>query len=172
LHKKTQRVKAAAKYQPSVVLGTRPNEEGEKWKNSALAKIIIDEDSLSPSPELKPEEFMIGKVNVPKHLGFGVDTEEKKMLFDVLPKLTAEMAQQTQVKQGKVNEDDDSNSENLKTQLDKANMFAKVLDLQNANAKGITYVNTRRIVYAFSTPENPYNPGHTEVQGAQPNQVH
>jgi small subunit ribosomal protein S15 len=172
-------------------LGTRTNDEGEKWKASALAKVLIDDESLSPSTELKPEKFSIGKVNVPKHLGFGVDTAEKEMLFNVLPKLTAEMAvqkgqknlaQQAQVKttakmdpaQAKLTAEKLAAElkQQEKTQLDKANKFAKVLDLRNANAPGVAFVNRRRVISAFSAQENPFNPGHTEVQGAQPNQVH
>ena len=147
-------------------MGTRPKEEETKWKNCSLAKILIDEELLSSSTAaLEPKEFTIGKVNVPKQVGFGVDTAEQKLLLDSLPALTADMTQR-----GKWN--DDVYRDNKKTQLDNANMFAKVLDLRNANAKGIAYVNRRRIIYAFSTPQNPFDTGRTEVQGAQPNQVH
>lgn len=178
LHKTSQRVKKALKDKPSAILGTRPNDEEQKWKDSTLAKVLVDDDS-SPTPQLKPEKFIIGNVNVPEYLGFGVDTEEKKMLFDILPKLTADMALQKEMmsKQAldellKAEQAQAIMIEQEKTQLEKANMFAKVLDLQNANAKGIAYVNRRRIIYAFSTSENPFNPGRTEVQSAQPNQVH
>jgi len=155
-------------------LGTRTKDEGEKWKASALAKVLINEES--PSTRLEPEKFSIGKVNVPKHLGFGVDTAEKEMLFNVLPKLTAEMAVQKEQKnmaQLKSTELEAAQAKlaaemklQEKTQLDKANMFAKVLDLQNANAQGVAFVNRRRVVSAFSAPDNPFNPGRTEVQVA------
>jgi len=83
------------------------------------------------------------------------------MLLNSLPVLTADsnMAQR-----GKLQKDD--YKEDIKTELHKANMFAKVLDLRNANAKGIAYVNRRRIIYAFSTPQNPFDTGRTEVQAA------
>jgi len=48
----------------------------------------------------------------------------------------------------------------------KATTFAKVVDLRNADADGIAYENKRRIIVAFSTPENPFDPGRTEVQAA------
>ena len=48
----------------------------------------------------------------------------------------------------------------------KANLLAKALDLRNANAAGIAFENRRRIIKAFSMPENPYDTGRTEVQGA------
>ena len=165
LHKTGRRAKTAAKNRPSVVLGTRPNEEEEKWKNCALAKILVDEELLSSSTALETKEFEIGKVDVPKQFGFGVDTAEQNMLLNSLPVLTAQMAQR-----GKLGEADYKN--NLGTELHKTNMFAKVLDLRNANAKGIAYVNRRRIIFAFSTPQNPFDTGRTEVQGTQPNQVY
>jgi len=158
LHKTQKRNKVAAQYRPSVVLGTRPSEEEEKWKNCALAKILIKEELLS-SNELEPKNFAIGKVNVPKQFGFGVDTAEQKMLLDSLPVLTADMAQRGQV-------DAVGYSNNIETQLHKANMFAKVLDLRNANAAGIAYVNRRRIIYTFSTPQNRFDSGRPEVQAA------
>lgn len=119
-------------------------------------------------------------VNVPEHFGFGVDTAEKNMLLDSLPLLTADMAQGGEVTQladviqeKKAEADIFSRyMEHQKMQLDKANMFAKIIDLQNANAKGIAYVNRRRIIFAFSTPQKPFDTGRTEVQGAQPNHVH
>ena len=146
-------------------MGTRPKEEEKKWKDCALAKILINEDSLSSSTTLQTKEFAIGKVNVPKHFGFGVNTKEEGMLLNSLPMLTADMAQE-----GEFNSD--GYKSNIKTELHKATMFAKVLDLRNANAKGIAYVNRQRIIYAFSTPQNPFDTGRTEVQGTHPNQLH
>lgn len=65
-----------------------------------------------------------------------------------------------------------SYSDNKERQRRNANMFAKVLDLRNANAAGIAYENRRRIIYAFSTPKKPFDPGRAEVQGSQPHQDH
>ena len=48
----------------------------------------------------------------------------------------------------------------------KAAMFARMVDLRNANARGIAFENRRRIVAAFSEPENPTDTGRPEVQGA------
>ena len=86
------------------------------------------------------------------------------MLLSSLPVLTADMAQRGEL-------DKDRHKNDLEIQLHKTNMFAKVLDLRNANAKGISYVNRRRIIFAFSSPQNPFDTGRTEVQGTQPNQV-
>ena len=156
-----QRLKEAAENRPSVVLGTRPKEEAEKWKNCDLSKVLVSEEELVSSTELEPKDFAIGKVNVPEQLGFGVDTAEQKMLLDSLPVVTADMVQGAELDVAGYNN-------NKERELQKANMFAKVLDLRNANAAGIAYENRRRIIYAFSTPENPFDPGRAEVQGAQP----
>lgn len=84
------------------------------------------------------------------------------MLFDSLPVLTADMAQRGEL-------DMAGYSSNKERQLQNANMFAKVLDLRNANAAGIAYENRRRIIHAFSGPENPFDTGRAEVQGVRPN---
>jgi len=55
-------------------------------------------------------------------------------------------------------------SETLNKEEKTLEAFAKVIDLVNANAKGITYENRRRIVLEFSGPENPFDPGRVEVQ--------
>jgi small subunit ribosomal protein S15 len=146
-------------------LGTRPTEEGEKWRKCALANVLINEDLLSSSTALEKKKFTLGEVEVPTQVGFGVDAVEQKILLDYLPVVTADVAQR--------GESDPQFYENgIKTQLHKANMFAKILDLRNANAKGISYVNRRRIIFAFSTPQTPFDTGRTEVQGTQLNLVH
>ena len=120
----------------------------------------------------------IGKIEVPKQLGFGVDTAEEEMLLNSLPVLTADMAQAAQQRDtNKLDMGDNEQIErdynnNKQIELEKANRFAKVLDLRNANSAGIGFVNRQRIVKAFSTAENPFDPGRTEVQGTQPDQVH
>ncbi|KAH0591350.1 hypothetical protein H2248_001428 [Termitomyces sp. 'cryptogamus'] len=55
---------------------------------------------------------------------------------------------------------------NIVKEHGKANAFARVIDLRNANAAGIAYENRRRIIEAFSTPQNPFDPGRSEVQAA------
>ena len=157
-----QRLKVAAENRPSVVLGTRPKEEAKKWKNCDLAQVLVNEEELVSSTELEPKNLPIGRVNVPKQFGFGVDKAEQEILFTRLPVLTANMAQGGEL-------DVAGYSTNIGRQLQKANMFAKVLDLRNANASGIAYENRRRIIYAFSAPEKPFDPGRTEVQGVRPN---
>ena len=99
------------------------------------------------------------------------------MLFDDLPHVTAELEkvnrkietvamdrrmQSDRLWAGRKEETDD---EIVDKEVRKANLFAKALDLRNANAAGIAFENRRRIIMAFSTPENPFDTGRTEVQG-------
>lgn len=53
----------------------------------------------------------------------------------------------------------------VEVELWKAKQLARLLDLRNANAKGLAFENRRRIIEAFSpNPEEP-STGHMEVQG-------
>jgi small subunit ribosomal protein S15 len=156
-----QRLKEAAAIRPSVVLGTRPHEEAQKWVNCDLAKVIIKEADLTSTTAMHPKEFSIGNVDLPKEFAFGVDAKEQTLLFDELPSVSAQMNANSLPS--------DSKSEEVvkleENERLKANLLAKALDLRNANAAGIAFENRRRIIKAFSTPENPYDTGRTEVQG-------
>lgn len=164
LANKEGRRKDALANRPSVILGTRPSDEAEKWRKSDLASILVDEAELESSTET---ELRIGKVSLPKQIGFGLGDVEKKMLFNDLPVLSAQAMTLAIVARPYAVADDAAASHRLceENELRKANMFAKVLDLRNANAAGIAFENRRRIIIAFSTPENPFSPGRAEVQG-------
>lgn len=175
----SERIKQALASKPSVVLGTRAAEEAEKWGNCKLSKVIVDEERLS-TIELHTEKFSVGDIEMPSELGYGVKDAEKKMLFEDLPIATIHMTTQihrhTQFARGStahgINEkvlqspSKETLNEENEREIHKATLLAKALDLRNANAGGIAYENRRRIIEAFSTPENPFNPGRTEVQGA------
>ena len=164
LANKEGRRKDALANRPSFILGTRPSDEAEKWRNSDLASILVDEAELTSSTEM---ELRIGKVSLPKQIGFGIGDAEKKMLFNDLPVLSAQAMTLASVSRPYGVANDAAASHQLweENELRKANMFAKVLDLRNANAAGIAFENRRRIIVAFSTPENPFSPGRAEVQG-------
>ncbi|KAF7305057.1 hypothetical protein MKEN_01220700 [Mycena kentingensis (nom. inval.)] len=135
---------------PSVILGTRPGQES-KWDNCLLARTIVDDavfDKEKYNPASMVESDTSFKTLVPRYRGFGVAKAEEKILFDDLRTLTQ------QVVKKRTRED-----------ITAAN-FARVIDLRNADAGGIAYENRRRIITAFSTPENPFDPGRTEVQVA------
>jgi small subunit ribosomal protein S15 len=151
---------------PHVVLGTRPGEDAT-WENCDLAKVLIDEGDLVKSTEPQLMKHSAGTISLPKYLGYGVGEAEKEMLFENLPALSAEadILQEEFTVDGNEAWVAQRHSEAEKRELSKANNFAKVLDLRNANAGGIAYENRRRIITEFSGPDNPFDTGRPEVQG-------
>ncbi|KAG5638023.1 hypothetical protein H0H81_002224 [Sphagnurus paluster] len=186
--RKEERWRRAQASRPSVVLGTRPGEDG-KWDNCRLSKVLVDMEELVSSTELVPTTQGVGKVHLPKQVSFGIGEEEKKLLFGDLPLLSASRIN-TQVQhdaplnlqyQTSLSGDNSapyrptllktenaarSRIQNEEVERQKADAFAKLVDLRNANAAGIAFENRRRIIEAFSTPENPFDPGRSEVQAA------
>jgi len=104
-------------------------------------------------------------VHMPQQLGFGVGDAERMMLFDKLPMLSAE-AETLGAEHDSQETKSAKYALGLEKELKKANSFAQLLDLRNANAAGIAYENRRRIIAAFSSPSNPIDPGRSEVQAA------
>lgn len=94
-------------------------------------------------------------------MNYGVGEPEKKMLFEYLGPLTAEMGTMRDPKGSLTSVHEQAE----RKELEKANMIARVLDLRNANAGGIAYENRRRVIAAFSPPGKPGDSGRPEVQG-------
>jgi small subunit ribosomal protein S15 len=169
-----KRAKDALSDRPSVVLGTRPSEEASKWPTCKLAKVLVDEEALARGEHIQPVRLPISSeaLAMPTQLAFGVGDAEKDLLFNTLPEVSAEVnvlspeAMGAAVKKGGVVEH--QRRAELASQVEalKAFNFSRVIDLRNTNAGGIAFENRRRIVLAFSTPENPYDTGRAEVQGA------
>ncbi len=156
------RLKEAEETRPSVVLGTRTAEDAEKWGDCKLSKVLVDEGKLRSTTNQLPEEFNTRAAHMPQDLGYGVQHAEKKLLFEHLPMATLHMTSQVRKSSSFTKE---MQEEDERTELKKVNLLAKALDLRNANAAGISYENRRRIIEAFSTTENPFDTGRTEVQG-------
>ncbi|RDX50580.1 S15/NS1 RNA-binding domain-containing protein [Lentinus brumalis] len=153
----------AQQSRPHVVLGYKAGDEA-KWQNSDLAKVLITEEDIraTPEPSVDPAS---GTVQVPPFLNYGIGEKEKEALFEVLPRLS----QHGQI-QARGPADPRAISgvyaqKGLEEQK-KAAMLARMVDLRNANARGIAFENRRRIVAAFSEPENPTDTGRPEVQAA------
>ncbi|KAJ3780296.1 hypothetical protein GGU10DRAFT_369686 [Lentinula aff. detonsa] len=142
---------------PSPVFGTRKGEES-KWDKCYLAQILVNEAELSSPPQMTSIELPVGTVQLPSQMGFGVTDTDAEKLFRRLPELSLHTKGSNN---GSENEPFAGERENIK-----ANTFAKVLDLRNADSDGIAYENKRRIIVAFSTLENQFDPGRTEVQAA------
>ena len=146
-----------------VVLGSEYNKE-DKWIGCDLQKTVLAPEAVySQDSEPQVLHFSEGDVKMPSHLNFGIEGgEEKKLLFEVLPTLTVE--------RGVTTFDEDTVERTkaaMKEEVEKANMFARLADLRNANAKGLAYENRRRIIAAFSTPQHPNDTGRPEVHGTR-----
>ncbi|ESK93454.1 30s ribosomal protein s15 [Moniliophthora roreri MCA 2997] len=147
---------------PSPILGTRPGEEW-KWEKCDLAKMLIKEEELTGPLQMNPTQRPIGVVHEPEHLAFAVTQVEAEELFGKLPMISSSVTIHESTNPAQLMTEAEAGE---LRELRKANMLAKVLDLRNANAEGIAYENRRRIIEAFSTPENPFDPGRQEVQAA------
>jgi small subunit ribosomal protein S15 len=163
--RKEERWKKANATRPSVVLGTRPGDEA-KWQNCDLAKVLVNEEELISSTELKPTKQPVGTVYLPNQMSFGVDKAERTMLFRELPMLSAQSSGFRVGPAPDMQAVASVHAQDMEKELSKANAFAKLLDLRNASAGGIAYENRRRIITEFSESENPFDPGRSEVQGA------
>ncbi|KDQ62854.1 hypothetical protein JAAARDRAFT_28830 [Jaapia argillacea MUCL 33604] len=174
LENRADRQRSAVVNRPHVVLGTRPGEE-HKWTECDLAKLLLTEQQIRDAPIPDPVTRAAGKLWVPSHLNFGVGEVEQKMLLDDLPLLSVQSSMTAVTKRmdpaglatGVLATLTAAEEKQQKQELLKSNNFAKLIDLKNANAKGIAFENRKRVVAAFSTPENPCDPGRSEVQAAQ-----
>ncbi|KAJ7219427.1 mitochondrial ribosomal protein S15 [Mycena pura] len=173
LEKREERQRQQQETRPSVILGTRPGEE-HKWRDCYLARVLVDESVFSkPAQPLVRSQY---GVEMPEYRAFGVDAAEEKKLFRDLPDLThALFASQVTGFQGPPLPAPQpiTGSQGLTdfqaspaSQKVTAANFARVIDLRNSDAGGLGYENRRRIIKAFSAPENPFDTGRTEVQAA------
>ena len=191
LAKREELQKKAAAARPHVILGTVARNEDEadaKWAACDLAKVLVRPEELAPDAPARrvfslPDTLMAqeGDVRVPPSLAFGIREREERMLFEHLPLLSADMSTRHEMTMmvnssggGGANYHNPKSMEamsahhetQLATGISQANVLAKVVDLRNANAAGITFENRRRVIEAFSEPGKPNDSGRTEVQGA------
>lgn len=173
IEKKAERRRLAEENKPHVVLGTRADDEA-KWENCDLAKVLVTPASLDQHFTAPMEmRTQAGVVEVPRRLSYGLEGADKqdnlKLFFDHLPSASAE--------ETAAEESIHVTSHNLvnaqkqlaaaqKVELAKAKALGQVLDLRHANARGIAFENRRRIITTFSEPQQPYDTGRPEVQGA------
>lgn len=148
------------------MLGYRPGDEA-KWQNCDLARILVTEEAILKAPVPPPEARSINDVRPPEYLNFGLGNNEKELLFEVLPNLTIEGAVEAlDVPMWKANELAAAENSANAREAQKTVQFARLVDLRNANAKGLLFENKKRIVAAFSEAEDVVDTGRPEVQGA------
>ena len=151
---------------PHVVLCYRPGDEA-KLHNSDFARILVTPEQAASLPPPVLQSGTLDELLRRKQYNFGVRAGEKELLFKVLPELSVEGAMQ----EGKARMRSDPSmmhtihQKERNTETQKAAMLARLMDLRNANAKGIAYENRRRIIAAFSPPKKPNDTGRPEVQG-------
>lgn len=120
-------------------------------------------------------------VKVPRSLNYGLRTAEKNLLFGHLPIVCADAralhvnddllgsnAASTTLGQSQGHKSNweivqRTSEEELMLARERANRLARLVDLRNANAKGVMHENRRRIVEAFG--ETREDTGRPEVQG-------
>ncbi|KAI0830856.1 S15/NS1 RNA-binding domain-containing protein [Trametes gibbosa] len=162
----------ARQNRPHVILGHKAGEEA-KWQTSDLARTLVTEAQVQ-SAKLPGSDIRTGMLSLPQYFNYGVGAAEKETLFDVLPALTAQSQAQLNPHAQRKEGEPAPSSQTLKKaegeaslkELYKTGLFARLIDLRNANARGIACENRRRIVAAFSEPENPNDTGRPEVQAA------
>ena len=119
----------------------------------------------TPKPSVDPQN---GDINLSTYTNYGLGEKEKDALFKSLPDMTAHAWMVSMQQSSKQWASQDLLQIGLAAQTveaKKVEMLARLVDLRNANAKGIALENRRRIIAAFSEPENPHDPGRPEVQG-------
>ena len=178
VERKEERARKEKENAPHVVLGTRPGQES-KWENSDLAKIIITAEQLEKLPTPSGDEPV-----APEFMNFGLDGLDGKeskeelggLLFRDLPEASVVAGVDQQLvdklrtwrdigKEPVLPEDRRKIGLVEVREQEKAKQLARLVDLRNANARGIAFENRRRIVAAFSPSGRATDSGYPEVQG-------
>lgn len=168
LAKRDQQKLLAELNRPHVILGHKPGDEN-KWKNCDLAKVLVTEESIQSNPPLPFRSEVDDKVPIPKDTNFGIGSYEKELLFETLPAMSTEayhlQAQHKQKRPLTPSELVRTEEKYAPVESLKATMLARIVDLRNANAKGIAYENRRRCIQSFSSTGSLRDTGRPEVQG-------
>nr|VWP01429.1 Amine oxidase (EC [Ganoderma boninense] len=148
LQRREELGRQAQQNRPHVVLGHKAGDDA-RWLNSDLAKVILTEADVvaTPIPSL---DSATGRQRLATYYNYGLGEKEKETLFEALPQLTVE---------GVVASLDSGVHGYGRTLAEK---YQHVEQME----QGISYENRRRIVAAFSEPENPTDTGRPEVQAA------
>jgi small subunit ribosomal protein S15 len=178
------------------VTGGDNNVTDTKWTTCDLARVLVRPEELAPdaapqrislpatsdsssNPDTAAaaattEAAEVGaaeetEVRVPPSLAFGMREREKRMVFEHLPLLSADMSTRREMnalRRVNVEEMAAHHAGALAAGARQANAMAAMVDLRNANAAGVMFENHRRVIEAFSEPGKPNDTGRTEVQGA------
>ncbi|GBE77353.1 hypothetical protein SCP_0102260 [Sparassis crispa] len=164
LSKRQERERLEQTDRPHIVLGTRPSTP-ERWENSDLAKILVTEKDILDSPVMPLTPTLEHDIQTPTYYNYGLGAQERELLFETLPVLSVEGTSMRRPM-----DDPKQLLENHKLadehERRKTVMLARLVDLRNANARGIAFENRRRIISEFSESGKPNDTGRSEVQAA------
>lgn len=173
--RRAEAAEEARRTAPDLMLGYNPSSsQGQQlWADSKLNKILLRPDQVwglsmaqarqstqsAPSLDegLEPEQSPATS-DSDRVWNFGLKSDEADVLFKALPEVNTQRLQTTdpaELQAGAALEDN------------KVDQIKRILDLKNANAKGIDVENKRRIVEAFGHRSLDSKPdtGCPEVQG-------
>lgn len=175
--KKSLQLEQLEKTKPDPVLGYNNNKDLDQaeessstlWDKSLLKSVILDKQQVwgETTKIVANEEGTIEQEDtmpyVPKHFNFGLTEEEAKAITQDLPIVSAmqpllgQDLYNDQIVQARLEQSQ------LKEQDKQAKMM-RIVDLRNADSKGIQLENTRRIIDAFKRAPN--DTASPEVQAA------
>ncbi|GAA5900957.1 hypothetical protein JCM5296_004939 [Sporobolomyces johnsonii] len=170
LEKKASLIRQHAASRPDPVLGFSKGND-DLWDKSLLKSLLLNRDEVWGEP-VRPEDASSaaasstspGAPYMPKHFNFGLDQHTAEQLSTVLP-ATAALRSTLGDQATSVDSVMLSRFERA-TELEeqKRDTLMRIVDLRNADSKGIEVENTRRIVAAFGrVPGDTASP---EVQAA------
>lgn len=164
LDKKAQLVRQHEQSRPDPVLGYAQGNQ-ELWDKSLLKQILLRREDVWAAAGSSPSSGSAGDDHyTPQLFNFGLTAETAHQLSDLLPPTAALRStlgdQATSVGSVLVSRFEDA----TRAELDKRDTLMRIVDLRNADSKGIEVENTRRIVEAFGRA--PGDTASPEVQGA------
>lgn len=162
IQQRSQKVAELEATKPDPVLGYGPGREFV-WENSELKRLLLGKEEVwagkagSETPEggegngtSSSNEASLENPTRPPLLNFGITPSTSSLLFSALPSVSAQRISTMQgtyeaaieKKQAEVEEEE----------VNKRERLMRILDLRNADSKGIRLENQRRIVRAFGRP--------------------
>lgn len=166
LAKKESLVRQHEAARPDPVLGFAKGNE-DLWEKSLLKSILLDREAVWGQPSTTPGAAAgEGSGYTPKLFNFGLTAQEAEQLSDALPATAALRStlgdQATSVDAVMLSRFEEA----TEAEQRKRDTLMRIVDLRNADSKGIEVENTRRIIATFGrTPGDTASP---EVQCAFP----
>lgn len=136
------------------------------WDNSLLKRVVVDRETIwnSPAPPA-PVPGITTEPYVPSHLNFNLSAQDAELLSSTLPAVSSlRTLLGASPANAAIAERRAEKSEVI--EADKRDKIMRIIDLRNADSKGIDVENRRRIAKAFSADgETETDTGRPEVQG-------